>query len=50
MVGEWSLASTDCAQWLNGRNIGSRYDGSYPGSSYHGSCSDKSNDVTKYTK
>lgn len=30
MVGEWSLATTDCAKWLNGYNTGSRYDGTFP--------------------
>ncbi|WVQ74966.1 hypothetical protein IAR50_004574 [Cryptococcus sp. DSM 104548] len=49
VVGEWSLASTDCAKYVNGLGIGSRYDGSYSGSSYVGSCSDKSNDVTQYS-
>lgn len=29
---------TDCAKWLNGRNVGARYDGSYEGSYYIGSC------------
>lgn len=29
VVGEWSTAVTDCAKYLNGRGIGSRYDGSY---------------------
>ena len=29
---------TDCAAALNGYGIGARYDGSYPGSSYVGSC------------
>jgi len=29
MVGEWSLATVDCARWLNGYNVGSRYDGTY---------------------
>lgn len=29
MVGEWSLATTDCALWLNGCNTGSRYDGTF---------------------
>lgn len=29
VVGEWSAAITDCATWLNGVGIGSRYDGSY---------------------
>jgi glucan 1,3-beta-glucosidase len=38
IVGEWSLAVYDCARWLNGRGIGARYDGSYPGSYYIGSC------------
>lgn len=38
MVGEWSLADTDCAQYLNGRGIGARYDGSYPGSPWVGDC------------
>ena len=30
---------TDCAYWLNGRGIGARYDGTYPGSPYVGDCS-----------
>ena len=38
IVGEWSPAATDCATYLNGRGIGARYDGSYPGSTYVGSC------------
>ncbi|QLL30828.1 hypothetical protein HG536_0A06430 [Torulaspora globosa] len=29
VVGEWSGAITDCAFWLNGLGVGSRYDGSY---------------------
>jgi len=29
MVGEWSLATVDCARWLNGYNNGARYDGTY---------------------
>lgn len=28
IVGEWSPAATDCAAYLNGRFLGSRYDGS----------------------
>lgn len=39
VVGEWTTAFTDCAKNLNGRDIGSRYDGTYPGSSRVGSCS-----------
>ncbi|KAL2432758.1 Glucan 1,3-beta-glucosidase [Exophiala dermatitidis] len=38
ICGEWSAAMTDCAPAINGRGLGSRYDGSYPGSSYVGSC------------
>ncbi|TFK77419.1 glycoside hydrolase family 5 protein [Pluteus cervinus] len=38
VVGEWTPAATDCAKYLNGRGVGSRYDGSYPGSSRIGSC------------
>lgn len=38
IVGEWTPAQTDCAKYLNGRGVGARYDGSYPGSSYVGSC------------
>lgn len=44
--GEWTGAQTDCALWLNGRNVGARYDGTYnvngQGSSYVGSCAGKS--------
>jgi len=32
IVGEWTAAMTDCAPALNGYGIGSRYDGTYPGS------------------
>lgn len=38
IVGEWSPAKTDCAKYLNGRGVGARYDGSYSGSPYLGSC------------
>lgn len=37
-VGEWSAAMTDCAAALNGYGVGARYDGTYPGSWYVGSC------------
>ncbi|TVY93219.1 Glucan 1,3-beta-glucosidase [Lachnellula willkommii] len=43
VVGEWTAAETDCAPALNGYNIGSRYDGTYPNSTYVGSCADKNN-------
>lgn len=38
IVGEWTPAPTDCAKYLNGRGVGARYDGSYPGSTRVGSC------------
>jgi len=38
IVGEWTLAAYDCAQWLNGRGVGARYDGTYPGSTFVGEC------------
>lgn len=38
IVGEFSGAMTDCAKWLNGRGRGARYDGTYDGSPYIGSC------------
>ena len=39
-VGEWSAAMTDCTTALNGWGMGARYDGTYPNSSYVGSCQD----------
>ncbi|KDQ12586.1 glycoside hydrolase family 5 protein [Botryobasidium botryosum FD-172 SS1] len=39
VTGEWTTAPTDCAKYLNGRGVGARYDGSYSGSSWIGSCS-----------
>lgn len=40
--GEWTGAITDCAKWLNGKNKGARYDGSFGGGSRIGSCDGKS--------
>jgi len=40
VVGEWTPASTDCAKYLNGRGVGSRYDGSF-GNAPIGSCKGK---------
>ena len=42
IVGEWTGAQTDCAQWLNGLGKGARYDGTLAGSSVVGSCANKS--------
>lgn len=41
VVGEWTGAQTDCAKWLNGLGKGARYDGTFPNSSYVGSCDGK---------
>lgn len=38
VVGEWCPAPNDCANNLNGRGVGNRYEGTYPGSSRIGSC------------
>ncbi|PBK75640.1 glycoside hydrolase [Armillaria solidipes] len=39
VLGEWSNAPTDCAQWLNGRGVGARWDGTIAANSqYFGSC------------
>ena len=38
VVGEWTATANDCAKYLNGRGVGSRYDGSFPGSNRVGSC------------
>ncbi|KAI9659097.1 MAG: exo-1,3-beta-glucanase [Bathelium mastoideum] len=44
IAGEWTGALTDCAKYLNGFEIGARYDGTYhlgSGSSYIGNCQGK---------
>ena len=39
LSGEWSNAITDCAQWLNGRGVGARWDGTWqPNQPTLGSC------------
>lgn len=38
IVGEWTAAPTDCAKYLNGRGVGARYDGTFPGSQKIGTC------------
>ncbi|EJU03858.1 glycoside hydrolase family 5 protein [Dacryopinax primogenitus] len=49
VVGEWSTASTDCAVNLNGRGVGARYDGTYPGSSYIGNCYGQTGDQSTFS-
>ena len=40
-AGEWSNAVTDCGLWVNGVNLGARYDGTYTQGTFPkvGSCS-----------
>jgi glucan 1,3-beta-glucosidase len=40
--GEWTGGMTDCAKWLNGKNKGSRYEGTLNGASKTGDCAGKS--------
>ena len=49
IVGEWTPAPTDCAKYLNGRGRGARYDSSFPGSSFVGSCSGKTGPRSTYS-
>lgn len=50
MVGEWTPAFTDCAQGLNGRGRGSRYDGSFKGSQGRiNSCAGRSGDAATFS-
>jgi len=48
-VGEWTGAMTDCAKYLNGRGVGARYDGTYPGSNRIGDCGWQ-NDVKQWSQ
>jgi len=53
ILGEWSNAPTDCALWLNGRGIGSRWDNTYPQTStsmYHGSCKNLTGSYSGFSK
>ncbi|CCH63078.1 hypothetical protein TBLA_0J00800 [Henningerozyma blattae CBS 6284] len=38
IIGEWSAAITDCCHWLNGVNIGARYDRTYYNETANGRC------------
>lgn len=51
VVGEWTPAANDCAKYLNGRGVGSRYDGSYPGSKSTrvGDCSGLTGDAKSFS-
>ncbi|KAI8872319.1 glycoside hydrolase [Ramicandelaber brevisporus] len=53
MVGEWSLAITDCTKWLNGFGRLARYNGSYADPDakpvVYGSCKGKSGQAADFT-
>ncbi|THH03835.1 hypothetical protein EW145_g5968 [Phellinidium pouzarii] len=49
IVGEWAPAITDCAKYLNGRGVGARYDGSYPGSTAVGNCAGMSRSASTFS-
>ncbi|KAF7799222.1 hypothetical protein EIP86_010454 [Pleurotus ostreatoroseus] len=49
IVGEWTPAPTDCAKYLNGRGVGARYDGSYPGSTFVGSCTGMTGSASSFS-
>jgi len=49
IVGEWAPVSTDCAKYLNGRGVGSRYDGTFPGSTRVGSCAGLSGKASTFS-
>lgn len=40
--GEWTGGITDCAKWLNGKNKGARYDGTFNNAPKIGDCTGKS--------
>ncbi|KAG8732973.1 exo-1,3-beta-glucanase [Ceratobasidium sp. 414] len=49
-VGEWTTSPYDCAKYLNGRGVGARYDGTYPGSTKHGDCTPFTGSRTKFSQ
>ncbi|KAJ6502680.1 glycoside hydrolase family 5 protein [Mycena vulgaris] len=49
IVGEWTPAATDCAKYLNGRGTGSRFDGSFPGSTRVGSCTGQTGSASTFS-
>lgn len=49
LTGEWSTAITDCALWLNGRGVGSRWDGTYDSTPALGSCDGFTGDSSSFS-
>ncbi|PBK71986.1 glycoside hydrolase family 5 protein [Armillaria solidipes] len=57
IVGEWTAAPTDCAKYLNGklnyvtgRGVGARYDGTYPNSTWVGDCGCKTGSASSFSQ
>lgn len=50
LVGEWSPAFTDCARGLNGRFLGHRYDGTFPGSTRRNSCKGRTGNAKQFSE
>ena len=53
VVGEWSNALTDCAQWLNGRGIGARWEGEWGTASdqqFFGTCQGYTGDSSTFSQ
>ncbi|CAD6957755.1 unnamed protein product [Tilletia laevis] len=49
IIGEWTTAPNDCAQWLNGRGRGSRYEGEFAGEPRIGSCYSLTGDASRFS-
>ena len=49
VVGEWTPAPTDCARYLNGRGVGARFDGTFPGSPRLGNCADFTGSASNFS-
>ncbi|KAL4252280.1 glycosyl hydrolase 5 (cellulase A) family protein [Abortiporus biennis] len=50
IIGEWSVATTDCALWLNGRGIGARWDGTWqPNQQVFGNCTGLTGNMSEFS-
>ncbi|KIP08203.1 glycoside hydrolase family 5 protein [Phlebiopsis gigantea 11061_1 CR5-6] len=50
IIGEWTTAPTDCAQWLNGRGVGARWDGTWQsGQPTFGSCDGMTGNMSTFS-
>ena len=49
-VSDSTNTTQECAGLANPRTEGSRWDGTYPGSTYHGSCENLTGDVSRFSE